>query len=188
VKRDAPPLRLTDPGALLATTHTLADGDCVRLRLARPSDVPRVRAFLDALSPASLARRFLAPTAVDDALVRRFAFYDPRVRLVVVATLPVRGQERVVGIADVTLLETGLAELGVVVADERQGRGLGTLLAQAVASLALGRGVTHLRLETLDGRGPGLGVMDRLGRVVRSVEDGRTVVYARIAGVARRAA
>lgn len=186
--RTAEPLMLTDPGALLATTHTLAGGDRVRLRLARPSDVERVRAFLERLSPATRARRFLAPTDIDDELVRRFTFYDPRERLVVAATLPLDGQEAIVGLADVTLLDTGLAELGVAVEDERQGRGLGTLLGQAVASLALRRGASHLRLETLDGGGPGLSAMDRLGRVTRCVEDGRVVVYARIAGAARRAA
>jgi GNAT superfamily N-acetyltransferase len=188
MRRASRPLRPTDPGALLATTHVLAGGECVRLRLARPSDVPRVRAFLERLSPASRARRFLEPTQVDDGLVRRFTFYDPRERLVVAATALVDGREQVVGLGDVTLLETGLAEIGVVVDDARQGRGLGTLLAQAVAALALRRGTTHLRLETLDGRGPGLAVMDRLGRVTRCVEDGRTIVYARIAGATRRAA
>ena len=42
------------------------------------------------------------------------------------------GGEAVVGLADVALQATGLAEIGVVVADDSQGRGIGKLLSEAV--------------------------------------------------------
>ena len=46
-----PPRTLADPGAMLGSTHELADGSRVRLRLTRPSDLRKIEAFLEALSP-----------------------------------------------------------------------------------------------------------------------------------------
>src|SRR5215208_6956285 len=139
---------LVDPGAMLASTHELADGSRVRLRLSRPTDLPRIEAFLHGLSDETRSRRFLAAVpAPGESLVRHFAFYDPRERLTLAATMPNDGNEEIVGLADVALLETGLAEIGVVVGDDSQGRGLGTLLSEAVASLAIQRGATHLKAE-----------------------------------------
>ena len=60
----------------------------VKLRLARPSDALRVRAFLERRRPA----------LAED--VRRFTFYDPRERLVLVATAPIDGGEQIVGLVD----------------------------------------------------------------------------------------
>jgi acetyltransferase len=178
---------LADPGAMLATTHELADGSRVRLRLTRPSDLPRIQAFLETLSAESRARRFLVATPrLPEQAVRHFAFYDPRERLTLAATMPGQGGEQVIGLADVALLATGLAEIGVVVADAAQDQGLGKLLSESVASLALQRGATHLKAEMLEDNEPMLHLMQRLGRTVRTVEDGNTVAYTRLPALARR--
>src|SRR5256885_10862752 len=49
--RRRPNHELADPGAMLGTLHELGDGLRIGLRLTRPSDAPRVRAFLERLSP-----------------------------------------------------------------------------------------------------------------------------------------
>ncbi len=181
--------RLADPGALLATTHRVGGGTPVRLRLTRPSDAPRVEAFLSHLSPETRRRRFFVPVPdVGDHVVRHFTFYDPRERLVVAATVPQAGGEELVGLADVVLLETGLAELAVVVGDEHQALGVGTLLAEAIASLSAQQGATHVKAEVLGENQAMTRVMERLGTTVRSVEDGVSVVYTRLPAQARRAA
>jgi GNAT superfamily N-acetyltransferase len=177
--------RLTDPGALLATTHE-AGGLRVRLRLARPSDAPRVHDFLRNLSPETYSRRFGA--AEPDSLVREFTFYDPRLRLVVAASAPLNGRDHVVGLADVGFAGTGLAELGVVVDDRTQNRGVGKLLTEAVASLAIQQGASHLMGELPQADGPILRLMERLGSTARTVEDGRPVVYTTLPGRRSRAA
>ena len=181
--------QLVDPGTLLATTHELADGERVRLRLTRPTDLAKIEAFLESLSPDTRARRFLSPTPrLPEQLVRRFAFYDPRERLTLAAAMPGTGGEQIIGLADVALLATGLAEIGVVVADDAQGLGVGKLLSEAVASLAMQRGATHLKADMLDDNRTMLHLMERLGRTVRSVEDGSTVVYTRLPAGRRNAA
>src|SRR4051794_32783293 len=94
--------RLADPGAMISGTHELADGSRVRLRLTRPSDAPRVRAFLERLSLETRRLRFLTSMPhIPASVVRHFTFYDPRERLMVAATRPGRGVEEVVGLADV---------------------------------------------------------------------------------------
>ena len=55
-------------------------------------------------------------------MVRHFTFFNPRERLVVVATAHASAApEEIVGLADVAHLGTGLAELGVVVDDDATG-------------------------------------------------------------------
>lgn len=180
---------LADPGALLASTHPIAGGERVRLRLARPSDALRVRTFLEGLSEDTRRRRFLSPMpVVPDAIVRHFTFFDPRTRLVVAAMLPTRGGETLVGLADVALLETGLAELAVVVDDPFQNRGVGSLLAEVSAALALRQGATHLKAELLEENAPMLALLGRLGRTVRTLEAGTWVAYTRLPARRRRAA
>jgi RimJ/RimL family protein N-acetyltransferase len=164
-----PRRRLARAGALLRTTHDTGGEPRVRLRLARPSDARRVRSFLEALAPGG-----------DDAAVRHFTFYDPRERVVVVATAPLEGTEKIVGLADVELLETSSAEVGVVVDDELRGRGVGTLLTEAVAALAIQKGATRLKARLLGANAAMLRIMERLGPSVRTREDDHTVVYTRL--------
>ena len=113
-----------DPGALLASTHELDDGSRVRLRLTRPTDLERIESFLE--------------TTDADEPARRFAFYDPRERLTLAATMPSEGGEEIAGIAEVALSDTA-GDTGILVAGDFQGRGLRTLLWQAADSIAARR-------------------------------------------------
>jgi GNAT superfamily N-acetyltransferase len=179
---------LADPGTLLSTTHRAGELS-VRLRLARPSDALPVRAFLEGLSPETRQRRFLAAMPqISGAVVRHFTFFDPRQRLVVAATAPIDGHETIVGLADVALLGTGLAELGVVVGDDHQARGVGKLLTEVVASLAVQQGATHLKAELLENNLAMRSILESLGRTVRTVEDGLSVAYTKLAAARRRSA
>ena len=179
--RNSPETRLADSGTLLATTHRLAGGRDVRLRLTRPSDAVCVRDFLERLAPETRQRRFLSPMPrVTQAVVDHFTYYDPRERLVIAATMPGAGGEEVVGLGDVSFAETGMAEIGMVVEEEHQSRGIGRLLAEAIASLALSRAATHLKAEMLDSNPAVLRLLGSIGRTVRTIEDGRAVAYAKL--------
>ena len=178
--RRTPENRLADSGTLLATVHHLDGGLPVRLRLTRPSDAGRVREFLERLSPETRQRRFLSPMPrITEAAVDHFTFYDPRERLVIAATAPREGEE-IVGLGDVSFLSTGIAEIGLVVEEEHQSRGIGKLVAEAIASLALSRGATHLKAEMLDSSPAVLKVLGSIGPTISEVEDGRSVAYAKL--------
>jgi acetyltransferase len=170
-----------DPGAMLSALHELSDGTSVRLRLTRPSDAERVREFLQTLSEPSTQRRFLTAIGdVTDKVVRHFTFYEPRERLMLAATVLRDGAEAIVGLADVAMLDTGVAEIALVVGDDSQGKGVGTLLAQAVASLALRRGATHLKATMAADNHAMLKLMERLGDTVVSHEGETVVAYTRL--------
>lgn len=182
-------LLLADPGTLLSTTHEVGDGLRVRLRLARPSDALRLQGFFDGLSDETRHRRFfVSMPLISETLVRHFTFYDPRERLVLVATAMIGHSEEIVGVTDVALQETLVAELGVVVGDERQGIGVGKLLTEAVASLAIRQGATHLRAELLEGNDRMVALMRRLGRTMVTAEDGGSVAVTRLPSGRRQAA
>ena len=187
--RNAPDTRLADSGTLLATTHLLEGGLRVKLRLTRPSDAARVRDFLERLSPETRQRRFLSPMPhVSQAVVDHFTFYDPRERLVIAATTPGIGGEEIVGLGDVSFLTTGVAEIGLVVEEAHQSRGIGRLIAEAIASIAVSRGAVRLKAEMLDSSPAVMKVLASIGRTVSAFEDGRSVAYAELPARARWAA
>jgi RimJ/RimL family protein N-acetyltransferase len=166
---------------MLATIHELGSGLKIGLRLTRPSDAPRVRAFLDRLSRETrLKRFFMAMPTADERSVNHFTFYNPRERIVVAATAPLAGVEEVIGLADIALVETGVAELGIVVDDAHQGMGVGGALIEAVSSLAAANGATHLRAEMLEQNRPMLRLLERLGRTVQTVQEGHVLAYTRL--------
>jgi acetyltransferase len=180
---------LTDPGALMATTHEVGGGRRVRLRLTRPSDRARVRGFLEGLSPETRRRRLLAPApAIEDDAVHHFTRFDPRERMVVAACAPGEGGETIMGLADVELLQTGVAQVGVVVDDRHQHRGVGKLLAEAVAALAMRQGADRLTAEALGENSAMERLLERLGPTVRAEEDGVSMVHTRLPARSRRAA
>jgi RimJ/RimL family protein N-acetyltransferase len=180
---------LADPGTLLSTTHEVDHGLRVRLRLARPSDAMRMRAFFDDLSDETRHRRFFVATPhTSETLIRHFTFFNPRERLVVVAVAMIAHTEEIVGVADVALLDTAVAELGVVVHDAHQGSGIGKLLTEAIASLALRQGATHLRAELLEGNRRMVALMQRLGSTVVTAEGQTSAVVTRLPVARRRAA
>jgi len=174
---------------MLGTLHELGDGLRIGIRLTRPSDAPRVRAFLERLSDGTRLRRFFVATPeIDERTVHHFTFYNPRERLVLAATAPLEGVEEIVGLADVALVDTGVGDLGLVVDDEHQHRGVGAALLESLAHLAASHGATHLRAEMLDHNEPMLRLMQELGRTVETVEDGHRIAYTRLPLRARRAA
>src|SRR3954447_8724917 len=168
---------------ILTSAHELADGTSVRLRLTRPTDASRVREFLETLSEPSRFRRFLSGMGeVPESIVDHFTFYEPRERVMLAATTPTDGTEAIVGLADVAMLDAGLAEIAVVVGDDLQGNGVGSLLAEAVALLAFRRGASHLKATMAADNHAMLRLMERIGPTVRSREDGDLTVYTRLEG------
>ena len=112
-----------DPGALLSRSYELPSGPRVRLRLARPTDLPGIRMLL--------AERGLPATEIG---LERLVRYEPRRRAVICATAPLDGTEAVVGVGAIELEPD--AEPDILVVDEHVTDGLGPLLADALVQRA----------------------------------------------------
>ena len=120
----------------------LVDGGTAHVRPIDPTDGPALVAFHEGLSPETVS----AKPALDDTEVERFTHVDHDARVALVAELG----DRLVGVAryDRTADERE-AEVAFVVADEHQGRGIGTVLLEHLAAAARERGITRFVAETL---------------------------------------
>ena len=112
------------------------------VRLARASDRGAVRAFLSRLSPRTIQARYLSSAVPLDEeradLELRRLFDNPAPERTVV--LAMFGPE-VRGIGEFTVEGDDQAELGLLVEDAFQGRGIGKGLLRALQRLAAQRGI-----------------------------------------------
>lgn len=125
----------------------LRDGTAVRVRTARPQDEDALVAFYRGLSEQSLVYRFF--TRISNAAlvdqVRRL-LYNPRaVHLVATFGDP----PRVVAHGLYALADSDRAEVAFAVADEFQGRGVGTLLLGQLAEVAARQGIRLFEASVL---------------------------------------
>jgi GNAT superfamily N-acetyltransferase len=127
----------------------LADGGSVCVRAVTPLDARRIEAFHRALSLETVHFRYFSGLVrLPPALLERFTHVDFARDMVLVAELG----ERVIALASYHRGRSAdSAEAAFVVADEHQGRGLGTLLLEELAELARERGVTRFVADTLLG-------------------------------------
>ena len=111
----------------------LRDGAAIRIRVARHSDEEGLVAFLRALAPESRRLRFAALGT--DVVARARAWTDPpEGDSSLVAEGGIDG--RIIGQASFDRVASDAAEVAFVVADEYQGRGVATLLLEALAEQA----------------------------------------------------
>src|SRR5690606_8600522 len=120
----------------------LADGGTVHVRPIGKDDADRLVAFHARLSPETVYFRFFtAKPALSDEQVERFTDDD---RVALVAELG----DRLVAVARYDPRPgTDTAEVAFVVADEHQGRGIGTVLLEQLAAAARERGITRFVAE-----------------------------------------
>ncbi|MFB3737609.1 MAG: GNAT family N-acetyltransferase [Candidatus Velamenicoccus archaeovorus] len=134
--------------AYLASDVVLRDGSTVRIRPARPSDATRVEDYLIGLSPETRRLRFWG-TAIDvRAVAERVVDVDYRDHITLLV-LSGGDEGRMIGGAQYTRIEGGRAEIGLSVADEWQGRGIGSILLGQLAQAAAEHGITVFVAEVL---------------------------------------
>lgn len=156
----------------------LRDGTTLRLRASASSDAGALVAFFAGLSERSLYQRFHGLRRVDEQLVA--PLLDPNwvERGALIGTLADGDGERVVALAEyVRLRDPAAAEAAFVVADELQGRGLGTRLLEQLAARAAGAGIERFVAQVLAENRPMLDVFTRAGfEVVRELDGGEVEV------------
>src|SRR5664279_2801065 len=125
----------------------LRDGSTVSLRPVRPGDQKRLFEFFESLDLESRSLRFFSGGAALDRSAERMANVDYAESYGLLAT---RGaEERLVGHGLYVGCGAGRAEVAFVVAEEMQGRGLGTILLAHLAEVAAEHGVETLVAEIL---------------------------------------
>ncbi|HEV2217598.1 MAG TPA: GNAT family N-acetyltransferase [Candidatus Dormibacteraeota bacterium] len=108
-------------------------------RLLEPSDERLIRCFFYRLSLDTIYRRFLSPVVPPaDSLVRRLMNVDHCRREALVAL----DQRGIAGVARYAPFGKDGYEVAIVVADDRQGQGPGTILMRRLGHIARARGIT----------------------------------------------
>jgi RimJ/RimL family protein N-acetyltransferase len=124
----------------------LPDGAQVVIRPIRPDDKGMLSDGLRRLSPESAQRRFLTPKrSFSRTELRYLTEVDGRDHVALVAEHPAAPTRRLIAVARFVRLQDdpAAAEVAVTVADEWQGRGLGSLLGWHLAHAARNRGISR---------------------------------------------
>lgn len=129
----------------------LDNGLQVTLRSIRPTDEQGIKNLVYALSQETLYYRFMSRTKKFGARqILDFVYVDHRKNVSVVATVPEAHGEDIIGVGRYYLNEqTNRAEVAFVVRDEWQGKGIGRMLFNRLATIAKRSGIAGFTAETL---------------------------------------
>lgn len=136
------------PGADAPTAYpidvVLRDGSRVTIRPIGPDDEAREQAFVRGLSAESRYFRFMNTLReLSPGMLHRFTDPDPAREVALVAVAP-GPPVRQVGVARFARGEPGTGEFAIVVADDLQGKGLGSRLMQELLASARAGGLQQL--------------------------------------------
>ncbi|MGZ4328569.1 MAG: bifunctional acetate--CoA ligase family protein/GNAT family N-acetyltransferase [Solirubrobacteraceae bacterium] len=141
----------------------LRDGSTLRLQAPGPEDYEDIRDFYEQLSPQSKYFRFHGIGRAD--LVARAAVESSGIDRV---SLIARHAGRVIAACSYEgLREPGVAEIALAVADDEQGRGIGTRMLEQLAAIGSERGVRRLDAAVLAVNRVMLGVFRNAGFAVK---------------------
>ncbi len=122
----------------------LRDGTTAQIRTAQPEDRDAVRHFFERLSPESRRRRFFSVALPRPELIAALCdTSDPRSTLTLVVTRLHEGDPRVIATGSYLAKDEKTAEVAFAVDDTFQGKGVGTLLLERLALLAVRHGFTR---------------------------------------------
>jgi RimJ/RimL family protein N-acetyltransferase len=148
----------------------LRDGTRLHVRPIRPSDREALAHEFERLSPESRRRRFLAPKPeLSEAELRRLTEIDHRSHEALVAIEAETGR----GVAVARYAgEPAASEFAITVADDWQGRGIGSALSRRLLSRAREEGVRALDATVLADNHASRALLRGLGFGICAVEFG----------------
>ena len=137
----------------------LADGATVHMRAMRLGDVARLAEMYERLSADSVYYRFFSPvprTTATSLEMNRLGHEGHFARIALLG-------DEIMAAARYDVVGPGVAEVAFVVADEHQGRGVGTLLLEHLAVIARTHGIHTFAADTLPNNGKMLGLFAAAG-------------------------
>jgi acetyl coenzyme A synthetase (ADP forming)-like protein len=156
--------RSTLPPADAVADVILRDGGTLRLRPPGNGDADALVEFFDGLSERSLYLRFHGAPTVRRSLVEPFLEPDWIERGALAGTLAGDDGQRVVALASYSRLrDPTAAEVAFTVADDQQGRGIGTRMLEQLAERAAAVGIERFVAEVMSENAPMLRVFEDAG-------------------------
>ena len=152
----------------------LRDGSTANIRSIRPEDQEATQSFFERLSPESRWLRFFSVAKPDPKLIQAMCNpTDPTVQTTLVVTRIVEGDLKIIAVATYWGQPDKTAEVALAVDDLFQGKGIGTLLLERLALLAVRNGFLQFFATTHASNQPMLEVFRRSGFPVQEKrEDG----------------
>ena len=150
----------------------LRDGTTAAIRPAQPGDRDLLQAFFNRLSTESRWRRFFSMAGPAMKVVDSLCdSSEPRSRLTLVVLRTIEGAPRIIATGTYVARDQGTAEVAIAVDDDLHGRGLGTLLLERLALLAVRNGFSRLWAVTQADNLPMLEVLESSGFPARKKHD-----------------
>ncbi len=142
-----------------------ADGDEITIRPIRPEDAEIEQAFVRNLSPTSKRFRFMqGMRELSPDMLVRFTQLDYDRELALIAVVQEGGQEVEIAVARYAINPDGEScEFAVVVADEWQGRGVGSEVMRQLMAAAKDKGIKRIEGQVLKENAGMLALMRFLG-------------------------
>jgi acetyltransferase len=153
----------------LVSDWQLADGTDIVIRPIRPEDAEIEQSFVRKLSPQSRYFRFMQTLKdLTAEMLVRFTQIDYHRELALIAVMTVDGKEVEIAVARYITNPDGTScEFALVVADEWQGKGVGTRLMHGLMEAARARGFRTMDGEVLAANTSMLEFVENLGFEIR---------------------
>jgi acetyltransferase len=153
----------------LTRQHVLPDGIAVTLRAIRPEDAAMERAFVRNLSEESKYFRFIsALRELSERMLVRFTQIDYDREMALIAVVEENGADLEIGVARYAINpDHESCEFALVVADRWHGRGIATMLMNALMEAARDKGLVLMEGVVLHNNDKMLRLMRRLGFEIR---------------------
>jgi GNAT superfamily N-acetyltransferase len=161
------------------TSLVLDDGTQINFRHVHPTDLPRMKDLLYALSQETVYYRFMSPQKqFSQRQIQEFVYVDHRSEVAVVGTLPEASGEEIVALGCYYLdPKTNRAEVAFVVRDRWQNRGIGSFLLSHLTGIARRQGLSGFTAEVLRQNKPMQAVFNKSDDQVSSRLDGNVYSY-----------
>ncbi|HET98245.1 MAG TPA: GNAT family N-acetyltransferase [Desulfurivibrio alkaliphilus] len=163
----------------MQTSTLLDDGTQISFRPVHPTDEPRMRDLLYALSQETLYYRFMSASGrFAHQEIQNFVYIDHRKDAAIVGTVPEAHGEDIIAVGRYYLDEkTNRAEVAFVIRDEWQNRGIGTFLFKHLVGIAKHNGIAGFTAEVLRDNRRMQAIFNHSGYTVQSKVEGDVYSY-----------